>query len=120
MREHAKSWGQPTLSQGAISTRKNALPFAAAWTERAVPNFSPHPLSPARELTLMFPAPAKSWGQPTLSQGAISTRKNALPFAAAWTERAVPNFSPHPLSPARALTHWVTAPWRKPGASEAA
>jgi hypothetical protein len=29
--------------------------------------------------------PAKNWGQPTLSQGA--------PFAA-WTERAVPSFSP--------------------------
>ena len=25
---------------------ENALPFDAAWTERAVPNFSPHPPSP--------------------------------------------------------------------------
>ncbi len=42
----AKNWGLPTLSQGAVSTWRSALAFAAAWTERAVPNFSPRPLSP--------------------------------------------------------------------------
>ena len=45
----AKNWGQPTLSQGAVNAWQNAFPFAAAWTERAVPNFSPHPLSLMRE-----------------------------------------------------------------------
>ena len=38
-----KNWGQPTLSQGAFSATKNAIPFAAVWTERAVPDFSPSP-----------------------------------------------------------------------------
>jgi hypothetical protein len=41
----AKKWGLPTLSQGAVSTLENALNVAAAWTERAVPIFSPRPLS---------------------------------------------------------------------------
>jgi hypothetical protein len=79
MTETAKNWGLPTLSQGAVNARKNA----------AVPTFSK-----AAET-------AKNWGLPTLSQGAVNARKNAFPFAAAWTERAVPNFSPHPLSPLR-------------------
>jgi hypothetical protein len=48
--------------------------------------------------------PAKNWGQPTLSQGASSPEENALPFAAAWTERAVPNFSPEPK-------YLLTEPW---------
>src|ERR1700689_4981814 len=38
--EPAQNWGLPTLSQGAV--------FAPPWTERAFPNFSPHPLSPPR------------------------------------------------------------------------
>jgi hypothetical protein len=40
-----EKWGLPTLSQGGVSNRENALNFAAAWTERAVPIFSPRPLS---------------------------------------------------------------------------
>ncbi len=36
---------------------------------------------------MMRQEPAKNWGQPTLSQGALF---------AAWTERTVPNFSPCP------------------------
>jgi hypothetical protein len=65
---------------------------------------------------------AKNWGLPTLSQGGLIISKNALPFAAAWTERAVPNFSPHPLSPALRLvnspTRRVITPWRKPRDSD--
>jgi hypothetical protein len=83
----------PSKAGGAVNAWKNAFPFAAEWTERAVPSFSPAP-SKAGES-------AKNWGQPNLSQGAINARQNAFPSAAERTERAVPIFSPHPLSPAR-------------------
>jgi fructose-specific phosphotransferase system IIC component len=39
--EKPKNWGHPTLSQGAPITSRNAIPFAAAWTEQGVPSFSP-------------------------------------------------------------------------------
>ena len=38
-----KNGGLPTLSQGAITTRKTTMPFAAERTERAVPHLSPRP-----------------------------------------------------------------------------
>jgi hypothetical protein len=73
--------------------------------------------------------PAKNWGQPTLSQGAVIRRKNAPIIAAARTERAVPDFPPHPQIPVRAVltsprlhfpdrTRDLINPWRKPGDSD--
>jgi NADH-quinone oxidoreductase subunit M len=56
--EPAQNWGQPTLSQGAV--------FAPPWTERAVPNFAPHPLSP----DVFIPIVARSPGRATLMRAA--------------------------------------------------
>ncbi len=39
---HLSDW-----AEDAGDAPRNALPFVAAWTERAVPNFSPPPLEPA-------------------------------------------------------------------------
>ena len=68
----AKNWGQPTLSQGVVSVRKCAPPFVAAWTERAVPNFSPRPQSPR----ILAPAPLTSLYEIV---GADSTRLQTEP-----------------------------------------
>jgi hypothetical protein len=56
--------GLPTLSQGAVSTRENPLPFDAAWTERAVPIFRPVRSDPQRFHSRRCPTSTHQTGVP--------------------------------------------------------
>src|ERR1700689_5156577 len=59
---------------------ENAIPFDAAWTERAVSNFSPHPLSPD---AFSFPSlPDLRTGNPLAYPD--YTRVDAVSATAAW------------------------------------
>ena len=108
-REPAKSWGLTTLSQGATSS-VGSQNSGAGGQSGLSPIFRPvHPALrfhshrcpiAGQRNTLESTRACENCGLPTLSQGAVNAPENALPFVAAWTERAVPNFSPRPLGPA--------------------
>ena len=110
----------PLCPKAPQSQRKRPL-LRRQWTERAVPTFSPRPLSPAlsfpslperrsepRPTGVAQPRPSHPRKQENLRKGGDcplcpkapqSQRKRPL-LRRQWTERAVPTFSPCPLSPA--------------------
>ncbi len=86
---------QPRNSEHPLPIKSHAHPRNPSGVPNA--NVARASRRAASTFVSTFRQPAKNWGLPTLSQGgAVSTIAPTL--VAAWTERAVPNFSPRPLS----------------------
>jgi hypothetical protein len=90
----------PSSSRSMTAVRCRASRISSVYARQ------PHgsEIRPARQHTVLVARapsktgePAQNWGLPTLSQGAV--------FAPPWTEPAVHNFAPHPLSPPRFHPH---------------
>ena len=79
MRLATENWGLPTLSQGAVNASKNALFSVAAWTERAVPNFSPDARACGAAPCAAIDLPSVVWGGLSSRQPSFETALDERP-----------------------------------------